>query len=139
MELNYLYDIAEENNIAVCERRLSATKCFSIMDTDGDCAIAIDTEKLCTKAEEKVAIGHDVGHCLTGSFYNRYSPFDERKKYENQANKKAAYMLIPLDELISAFDSPWNSVYDLAEHFGVTEDFMRETLKIYENDIRGAT
>ena len=46
-------------------------------------------------------------------------------------------MLVPLDELIAAFENPWNSVWDLAEYFGVSEAFMCHVLEIYENELRG--
>ena len=32
--------------------------------------IAIDTRKIETRAEEKVTLAHELGHCETGGFYN---------------------------------------------------------------------
>jgi len=138
MELETLYQIADENSIAVHEKRLKYSRSHSMMDGSGECYIAIDPFCFETRAEEKTALGHDIGHCLTGCFYSRYSPFDERRKHEHKANKKAAYTLIPLLELIDVLDSPWNTVYDLSEHFGVTEQFMRKALSIYEYELQCA-
>jgi Zn-dependent peptidase ImmA (M78 family) len=136
MELNKLYELADSEGIVIDDFPMGTISAQSQMLLDGSCYIALDSRQFHTQADEKVALGHEVGHCLTGSFYNRYSLFDVRTHYERRANKKAAYMLIPLDELIAALESPWGSVFDLAEHFGVTEDFMRKTLEIYENDLR---
>jgi len=131
-----LYELADSENIKIDDFPMSAISSQSQMTLDGSCHIALDSRQFRTQAEEKVALGHEVGHCLTGSFYNRYSRFDLRVRHERRANKKAAYILIPLDVLITALESPWNSVFDLAEHFGVTENFMRITLEIYENELR---
>lgn len=138
MEINNLYEMAEELCITVDDIRLASSLSFSHMDHDLDCYIAIDSRRFHTQAEEKVALAHELGHCITGSLYNIYSPCDVRSRHERRANKKAAYMLIPLDELVDAFKSPWNNVYDLSEHFGVTEDFMRETLELYDYELRRA-
>ena len=135
MELEALYTLAENETVTVCEKRLEYSKCFSVMDCDGDCSIAIDGSQFNTVAEEKAALAHDLGHCMTGSFYNRYSPYDIKSRHERRASKKAAYLLVPLDELADAVQSPWNSVYDLSERFGVPEGFMRKTLEIYENEL----
>jgi Zn-dependent peptidase ImmA (M78 family) len=136
MDLNKLYELADSEGIEIDDFPMCAIGAQSQMLLDGSCFIALDSRQFRTQAEENVALGHEVGHCLTGSFYNRYSLFDVRAQYERRANKKAAYLLVPLDALIAALEGPWDSVFDLAEHFGVTEDFMRKTLEIYENDLR---
>ena len=128
--------MAQDNNITLDDCQLSHTAAFALRDEDGDCFIAIDSRQMRTQAEQAVILAHELGHCLTGSFYCQHSPFDERARHERRANKKAVYELIPLDKLIAALDNPWNSVYDLSEHFGVTEDFMRTVLDIYDNDLR---
>ena len=138
MELEALYQLVEDLDISVCEGSFPYSKCLAIVDDKGDCAIAIDPSQFDTRKEEKVALAHDLGHCITGSFYTRDTPHDLRVRYENRATKKAVFMLIPFDMLIDAIESPWNSIYDLAEHFGVSEDFMRNAVKIYEPALRKA-
>ena len=135
MELLKLYDIADKEDIEVVDFRLRSASALSEMDTDLSCYIALDKRKLTTTAEEKTALAHELGHCMTGSFYNRYSPFDSRDRHERRANKKAAYIVIPLDELIDACRSPWNRVCDLAEHFEVTEDFMLYAMGLYQDEL----
>ena len=133
-----LYSLVEEQGIEIDDFRLCSVASISEMESDLTCHIALDSQQLHTTAEEKVALAHEYGHCATGAFYNRYSPFDSRARDERHANKKAVYTLIPLGELIDALHSPWNSVYDLSEHFTVTEDFMRWALEYYEWELREA-
>ena len=136
MTLDEVYILAEQSGIVVFNEKLPITKCLSVMDFDGNCAVGIDESQFKTQSELKVGLAHDIAHCLTGSFYNRYSPYDVRERHENKANKKATYLLINLNDLIDAFNDPWNSVYDLAERFNVTEPFMRKALSIYEQEIK---
>ena len=85
-----------------------------------------------TLADEKVKLAHELGHCETGSFYNRYAARDIRQKYENRANKWAYKKLVPQDELAEACLQGYREPWELAEYFGVTEDFLRGALKYYQ-------
>ena len=98
---------------------------------DGSCAIGLDPWKMCSLAEETVCLGHELGHCNTGSFYNRYAKLDIRKKHENRADKWEIKRLIPVDDLDEAVAEGHTEIWDLAEYFGVTEDFMRKVVCWY--------
>lgn len=86
-----------------------------------------------TLADEKVKLAHELGHCETGSFYNRYAARDIRQKYENRANKWAYKKLVPQDELAEACLQGYREPWELAEYFGVTEFFLRNALEFYRN------
>lgn len=131
MELIELYDIAEESNIEIDNFPLATTAAVSEMDSDLSCHIAIDYTKLHTQAEERVVLAHEIGHCVTGSFYNRYSPFDVREKHEYRADRYAALKAVPPDELVAAIADGYENVWELSEYFGITEDFMRRVIEIY--------
>lgn len=130
MEINELYQMAADAQIDVDERRLPVNGSLSYMELDGACHIAIDTPRCRTQAEEKERLGHELGHCTTGAFYNRYSPYDLRGRHERRATKWAAYKLVPLDKLIDAFENGLSGMWELSEYFGVSEDFMRKALEI---------
>lgn len=129
MLLNDLYYIAETSNIDVDCMRLNHMQCVSLPIGDIDCII-IDPFQLKSVCDEKVKLAHEIGHCVTGSFYNEYSPLDIRAKHEHRADKWAIKELIPKDELKKACRFCANR-YELAEHFGVTEDFMQKALDYY--------
>lgn len=129
MVLNDLYDIAENADIDIECIRLNHMQCFS-MPLDGMDYIFIDPFQLKSVCDEKVKLAHEIGHCVTGSFYNEFSALDIRAKHERRADKWAIKKLIPKDELKKACRFCANR-YELAEHFGVTEDFMQKALDYY--------
>lgn len=128
-----LYHIAEQENIKVDCFELRNRDALSMKDKDGLCYIAIDPLKLTGHADEKIKLAHELGHCITGSFYNRYSALDIRQKHEHRADKWAIKKLVPKDELLKAIKSGHINIWDLAEYFNVTEDFMRKAVYWYTN------
>lgn len=133
MTLEDLYETAEAYHIQVDAFDLHTCESLSLMDADGSCYVAIDPFKLTSNADEKTKLGHELGHCETGSFYNQYSPFDLRQRHENRADKWAIKKLVPKDELNAARGKGYTEVWELAEYFGVTEDFMRKAICWYTN------
>ncbi|MBQ8574792.1 MAG: ImmA/IrrE family metallo-endopeptidase [Clostridia bacterium] len=130
--LNELYQIAQNENIDVYCLDLLATKSLS-MCRNGKSAIAIDPFTLLDSSEEAVLLAHELGHCVTGSFYNLYSDFDIVAKHELRADKWAIKKLVPKDELNNAFEHGIVEPWDLAEYFDVTEDFIIKAVKFYKD------
>lgn len=126
-----LYAYAERRHIDVDWVPMRRAMSLSVPLADGY-AIALDPWKLGTLAQETVCLAHELGHCETGSFYNRYAARDIRQKYENRANKWAYKKLVPQDELAEACLQGYREPWELAEYFGVTEDFLRGALKYYQ-------
>lgn len=133
MELLELYQLADENNISVYSFDLPQTLSMSVRETDGSCAIAIDPFGLDSTKDEMIRLAHELGHCVTGSFYNRYSNLDIREKSEFSADKWAIKKLIPKDELQIAFKQGYTEPWDLAEYFNVTEEFVIKAFNYYKN------
>lgn len=130
-DLLQLYQEAEDAGIDVIWMPLRVDQSMAIRFVDGSCAIGIDPWKMESIAKEKVSMGHELGHCKTDSFYNRYAKLDIRKKHENRADKWAIKRLIPPKELQEAIGDGHTEIWDLAEYFGVTEDFMRKAVCWY--------
>lgn len=124
-ELLDLYKLAEQDGITVDCFDLGSREALSLMDLDGDCYIAVDPFKLESEKDERMKLAHEMGHCETGSFYNRFAARDIRQKHETRANKWAIEQLIPEEELDGAVADGCTDLYSLAEHFDVTVDFMR--------------
>lgn len=131
MELRQLYDLAEQQNIPVCHFSLPKTGSMSVMSEEGRCYIGMDPGQLDGGTRERVHLSHELGHCVTGSFYNIYAARDCRQKQENRANKWAIEALISVDELDQAIAEGYTEVWELAERFQVTEDFIRKTVCYY--------
>lgn len=133
-ELNDLYNFAGDNNVRVDSFRLHGCKSLSLCDDDGDCFIAMDPFCPTTCAEERVRLAHELGHCLSGGFYNHFSPVDDRRQKERRADIFAYRLLIDNKELKRLLESGTGSLWELAEHFNVTEEFMEKAVEYYENN-----
>lgn len=130
MVLEGLYNFAAENNIEIDCMRLRTMQCLTL-PLDGTDCIVIDPFQLKSAIDEKIKLAHELGHCITGAFYNEASPLDIRAKHERRADKWAIKKLIPEDELKEALTFCINR-YELSEHFGVPEDFMQKALEFYK-------
>lgn len=136
-DLLELYNLAEDHSIDVYWFDLGATESLSLSMDDGSFAIAMDPWRMLTLADEKCKLGHELGHCETGAFYNRYATHDLRQKYELRANRWAYEKLVPEDELIDAYRQGYREPWELADYFGVTEPFLRDALEYYRVAARG--
>ena len=130
-DLSKLYRIAEEENIEVDCFDLKKREALSLMDNNGQCFIAIDPFQLRSVNDERLKLAHELGHCITGSFYNEYAAVDCRQRQENRADKWAIKKLIPLDSLDGAILAGYTQLWELAEHFGVSEQFMQKAVCYY--------
>ena len=126
MNILELYDLAAENNIQIDHRRIKTMIAFSIPGS-----IAIDLSQLQTLAETKVCLSHELGHEFQNAFYNIRNTFETRERQEARANRWAVHNLLPVSDLNRAVKSGITEIWELAEHFEVTEDFIREALRLY--------
>lgn len=121
--------IADEHCITVMNVSCPASGSISIMSDNGSCYIAIDNNT--TSNEQLVRKAHELGHCITGSFYNRYSRLDIISRHEYRADRWAIKKLVPEDELEQCFKQGITEIWELAEYFGIPEEFMIKACKLY--------
>lgn len=129
-----LYEYAERKGYDVYWYNLDCDglESISVMRiSDRKCFIAIDPFALLSDADELVKGLHEIGHCDTGSFYNEYATCDIRRKHENRADKRAVELRLSADDLDEAVADGHTELWDLADHFGVTEDFMKKAVCWY--------
>ena len=131
MEIAALYDFAKQQNIEVLSFSMPQNESMSVMLEDGQCFIGMDASVRDGGVQERVHLSHELGHCVTGSFYNIYAAVDHRQRHENRANKWAIHALIPVEELDDAIAQGYTEVWELADHFQVTEDFIRKAVCLY--------
>lgn len=122
-----LFDTAASEGIEVLYSDIPASGSISM-----DGYICMDYSLLWGGADERVHLAHEIGHCVTGSFYNRYAPCDIRQRYENRADKWAIKRLVPEDELSEAVEQGHTEPWDLAEYFDVTQPFMEKAIDYYQ-------
>ena len=126
-----LYATALEQNIPIYSYPMAQCGSMSVQLCDGSCAIGMDERVLDAGTQERVHLSHELGHCLTGSFYSVYTAVDCRQRHENRADKWAIRKLIPVDQLDDAVASGCTELWELAERFGVTEDLIRKAVCLY--------
>lgn len=131
MNLQHLYEIASQQNIEVHTFPMEKTGSMSVMTDSGACFVGMDQRILDGGAAERVHLSHELGHCVTGSFYNIYATADSRRRHENRADKWAIRKLVPEQALNDALAHGCRSLWALAELFDVTEDFMRKAICLY--------
>ena len=129
--LKDLYRFAETEQVEIIpfDMQLHA---MSLMDEEGNCYVAINPRRAATRAEKKVKVAHELGHCATGAFYSVYAPHDLRRRHENRADKWAVKKLIPREELQAAVEAGHVATWDLADLFDVPEDLMRRAITWYQ-------
>lgn len=128
--LGSLYRFAEKRNIPVLDYPLPQTASVAL-ETPSGCFIGMDLRQMPDEASQRVHLAHELGHCVTGSFYSRYTAIDSRQRHELRATKNAIRRLIPAADLDDAVAQGCTELWELAEHFGVTEDFMRQAVCLY--------
>lgn len=124
-----LFQKAEENNIKIMYFPLHTVKSSSVQYGD-DYYIGMNTTELDTDALRNTSLAHELGHCMTGAFYNPRSPLSVIGKAEYKANKWAIKELIDKEELMRLLKEQYR-VDEIAEYFDVTEDFIRLAYDYY--------
>ena len=126
-----LYRLAQQQNIAVLRYPMAENGSMSVQLPDGGQYIGMDESVSDGGTQERVHLSHELGHCMTGSFYSVYTAVDCRQRHENRADKWAVLRLIPVDDLDDAVAQGCTELWELAERFGVTEDFVKKAVCYY--------
>lgn len=126
--LTDLYRKAEELDIRVIQFPMASLRAVSTPDN----FIGIDPDKL-EDREELVCLAHEMGHCATGSFYTSDATVLDRTRQEQRADRWAIRQLVPLEELKNLLRSGVDRWDEAAEHFQVTEEFMRKAVAFYRD------
>lgn len=89
-----------------------------------DCSIAENS------AEERMLLAHEIGHMETDAFYGMRAPAAVRTAAEKQAERWAVKKLVPKKQFIRLLKQE-KQVWELAEHFNVSEAFIRKAFYLY--------
>lgn len=127
MSTDELLSFAESHGHMVYYMNLLDVKAVTL-DDDGS---FIALSRALHGAEEKEIAAHELGHCEYGGTYNRYSPFEVSAKAERRADKWAYHKLVPPGELRATFKAGIVEVWELAERFDVSDEFMAKALEYY--------
>lgn len=84
-----------------------------------------------TNAEKLSVVAEEIGHYETSSGNILDQSVLSNVKQERLARKWAYEKVIPLEEILQAVKNGIKEIYDLAEHFDVSEEFMKGCLSHY--------
>lgn len=103
------------------------------IELGGRYGVFMDFGNIHSSAEELVAVAHEGGHISTGATHRVDSPYDLVEKHEFKADKWAIGKLVPEEELNAAMAGGCTELWQLAERFGVTEEFMKKAVCWYQH------
>ena len=95
-----------------------------------DGVIAIN-ENISTTAEKTCVLAEELGHYYTSYGDIIDTSITANRKQEVKARRWAVKRLAPLKSIIKAFEAGCRSMYEMAEHLGVTEEFLIRTFETY--------
>ena len=132
-KLDALYELALLNGIPVDESCPASIVSMSVRLGNGMKIISLsDKQSKDSTILERFA--HEMGHCMTDSFYTGYSPFEMRAKHEKRANEWAVFRLMPFEELCLAIKRGYREIWEIAEYFDVSCAFVEKAISIYEEN-----
>lgn len=96
---------------------------------DGNIALS---DALVTDAEKASILAEEIGHHFTssGNILDMDDPFNRRQ--ELIAREYGHRLLVDIPQLVTVYESGCRNIYEMSEHLGVTEDFLREALNRYQ-------
>ena len=136
--LETLYEHADKNDITVDEYNFSDTKKAACMSFYGD-RIILNRDGIETPDEETVLLAEEIGHFATGGFHHAEATMNaptaklNRRRAETQARKWAVMKLLPFKKLQAAVDEGITCIRELAEHFDVTVDFIKQAIELHQS------
>lgn len=133
MELNKLYNIAENENINIINFKMKSKAIIGCIH-DNYC-IGLNYSKIDSSCEEKTILAEELGHYYTNSLYDSNCSLETINKKEFRANKWAFKTLVPFNKF-KEFCKTDKYSYEIAEEFGVTEDLIQKAYNYYkENEL----
>lgn len=132
MTLIGLYERANRQGIQIIEVKTREIEAAAFEEG----YIFFDPAKFDSDIKLKCALAHELGHYETGAFYNIYSPYDLWEKCERKANKRAAEILMPINQLRRALRQGYQDIWAIAAYFEVTQEFTEMALSIYANELQ---
>ena len=129
MKTEDLYDYAELNNIEIYDFPLDGHKALSLPLEDGVCAVAMDTYRI-PESAVKLALAHELGHCMTHTFYTPSTPMVTRARCENRAKKWAVRHLVS-EEQLHVLLNKHREIWEIAEILEVDEETVIQAINLY--------
>ena len=130
MELEDLEDMIYDENINLIDSYLEQTSGAYIHYNDIN-VIMYDPSKIQSSNKMKEVFAEELGHYFCDATYKFNSDTAFISKQEYRAKKWSFYTLIPYNCLKSAIHNGIFSLYNLADYFNVTCEYMHNAVIFY--------
>lgn len=131
MNLNNLYNLTEKEKIKIYSWHIEDAYGL-YLNIDKINAIALNYDNIGTYIEEKCVLAEELGHYYYDATYSPYCQnLQIISKQEKKAKKWAYTILVPYEDLRRAIKKGITTIYNLANYFDVTENFMNECIQFY--------
>lgn len=119
----------DAEGVAIYDRKFRSPRIKGLY-CDGNIAVS---DNLNTDAEKACVLSEELGHYHTTEGIILEMSDDSNRKQELRARLWGYNKLIGLHGIISCYKTGCQTAYDMAEHLGVTEEFLLEALQCYRN------
>lgn len=134
MELNKLYDIAENENIKIYNHELDDANGIFV-NVNNINAIALDYKKIDTSTKEKCVLAEELGHYYQDATYSPLcSDVSFISRQEFKAKKWAFKTLVSPKKIKQSISKGLSCAYEIAEELGVTEDMFNLAYQYYKEN-----
>lgn len=130
--LDRLYKYAKGKKIFVYFGQIGFSNAITVKEFDDSYYVALNSNNFGSEAEEQVILMHEFSHIATGTFYNNNHDILYRHKMENIATRWQIEYMIPKEKLEEAIHNGYTEIWDLADYFEVTEDFVKKAVEYYK-------
>ena len=126
-EYEKLHQLAESTGVNVVSYPFRSER---IKGLYGDGTIAI-SQNISTTAEKSCVLAEELGHyyTTTGDILDQGDTWN--RKQEHRARLYGYNLRIGLSGLVEAYEHGCQNRYDVAEHLGVTEEYLDECIHCY--------
>lgn len=124
-----LQEVANQHNIEIIEYRFASPRIKGLY-IDGN--IALNTE-LRSSAEKSCVLAEELGHYYTTTGNILDQSVTANRKQELRARAYGYNLRIGLRGIVAAYESGCQNQYEIAEHLGVTEEYLIDALEYYRS------
>jgi hypothetical protein len=126
------YKLAAENGVPVVNFPLPQTGSIAVDDGENG-IIGMDSTRRWECGEEQAHLGHELGHCLYGGFYDRETACDMIERHEVRADRWYILKAIPRETLLGLLKQGYDA-WEIAERLNTTEDYVRQAYYYYKDN-----
>lgn len=138
MDINSLYGLVDRENINIIDTYLENTNGM-YLNYNKIKAIVLDYKNFETSINEKCVLAEELGHYYMDATYPASTTYKDKElidKQEYRAKKWSYYILVPFENLKEAIQSGITTIYELAEYFEVTIEYMKNCVNFYNSKYR---